>query len=151
MADLILIEQVQAYLVAQGVVRLPNTSGPVPMCWLDPRDGAPEPKAPEAVTVTLIPSLTIPGSWLEGVVLEEKIVDIMVRSKFSAPGELVQRQIRGQLEERKNIFFGTLRVEWSKQWRGIQRVTSDETSYTTVQSFRIACRVKSLAGLPYAP
>lgn len=152
MAELILIEELRAYLVAQGVVRLAEgAGGALPPCWLDPEDGAPEPDAADDATVTLTGPLTIPQEWQTGTMLEERIVDVVVRARSSARAELIQRQIKGQLEEKVNVFLGALRIEHCKLWRGDQKLASDETTYTRMQSFRIAARVKSLAGLPYAP
>jgi hypothetical protein len=156
MADLFLIREVRAYLIAQGVVQAAETASTgdysPPRCWLDPRDGAPEPKVAsgEDAVVTITSTLTIPGEWLEGRYLEQRIVEITTRAGSSERAELVQRQIRNVLEEQVNTFFGDLRIESSKLWRGDQKISSDATSYTRSQSFVIAARVKSLAGLPYA-
>lgn len=151
MADLHLIEELRAQLITSGVVQA-QTAAPsltVPSVWLEPRDGVPEPRTGENVTVTLREGTEIPGEWLEGF-LEERVVDVIVRSRQSAPGKLVQRSVRGLLHDRREFFLGGLRVEWSHVWRGTQLLGSDETAYTTLQAFRVACRVKSLAGLPYA-
>lgn len=152
MANLHLIEELRAQLITDGTVQA-QTAAPsttLPSVWLWPRDGAPEPRAGENITVTLRPGAEVPGDWHEGF-LEERIVEVIVRSRTAAPGELVQRTVRGLLHDKREYFLNNLRVEWSHLWRGTQPVTSDETSYTTIQSFHVACRVKSLAGLPYAP
>lgn len=152
MPELILIEEIRDQLVTDGVGQLPQAapSTVVPSIWLHPRDGAPEPRAGEDATLTLIATGQVPNREHEGF-LEERVVDVVVRSRKSKPGELLQRVVRSKLHDRREFFLSDLRVEWSMLWRGTQPLASDETSYTTVQSFRIAARTKSLAGLPYAP
>lgn len=160
MADLIVTEELQDFLVAQGVVQRPPGDASLPVIWLDKRDGAPEPRPFTStgsvdadgvkVTVTLRRSgtaaLPVLTAWLEA-----PVVDVIVRAWKSPQGELVQRQIRNLLHEKKMLQIGDLQTEWIAVWRGAQPVAADETSYTTVQSFVIEARVKALAGLPYVP
>jgi hypothetical protein len=152
MADLILIEQLQAFLIAQGAVRAPGTTGSVPTCWLDPRDGAPQPGvdklAAETVTVTLKPTGGTPPPWFEEAV-ERRTVDIIVRAAKSPQGELTHRVIRGLLSGKRLFMMGALLVQESQLWRHVQPLGSDEHSYDTVQSFIFSARVKSLAGTTY--
>lgn len=151
MADLLVAEEVQTYLIAQGIVRDPPVPGPLPPCWIDPDEGAPEPAEDVEATVTLFSIGEIPQEWLEGTFLQERVLDVVVRARHPRDGELLQRDIRVALEEKKNVMFGQLRIEWSKLFRGVQYLDSDHESHRTLQSFRIAARMKSLAGLPYVP
>lgn len=143
--DLIPAEQLKAYLIAQGVVQdqSVNPSSTIPGVWMNPRDEAPEPRAGENVAVTILDGPEIPREWLEGF-LQEKVFDFVVRSRKKVDGVLIQRKIRAAFEEQKGVNFGQLRIEWSKLFRGEQPVTADETSYTSIQSFRIAYRTVSL-------
>lgn len=169
MADLIVVQELQAYLVAQGVGQLPGAtpSLTVPSIWLAPRDGAPLPredkatKAPlEHVTVTLKdPMLTSPSSLEEW--MEEAFIDIIVRAHQSAACQLVHRQIRGLIVPydasggRKQWMMNNLLVEYSDQWRMEQELpmlrsvaqTDAHATYDRVASYRFACRRKVLAGL----
>jgi hypothetical protein len=145
MADLIPAEEIRSYLVGLGVVQAQDAPPSVlhPSIWLNPRDEAPEPREGEDVAVTVFSEAEIPRDWYEGF-LQERIFDFVVRSRKKVEGELVQRAIRAAFEEKKGVMFGQLRIEWSKLFRGEQPVTSDETSYTSIQSFRIAYRIVSL-------
>lgn len=165
MPELVLIEELGDYLVAQGVARAGNGPvGALPPVWLAPIDGVPQPDGDDTAAVTLSPNTVIPGEWLEGF-LEERAIDVYVRADDSRIGELLQRQVRRLLDERKEIFVGALRLEWSKHFSGPHPIrlaagSSDvagdssapaSRTYDTVQTFRMAARVKSLAGQPYAP
>lgn len=152
MADLILTEQLQAHLVEEGIGQHPSAAADedLPSIWLNPRAGAPEPRDGENATITLVATNQVPGRPLEGF-LETRIVDVIVRARKSPLGELIQRQIRAELDDRREYFLNDLRIERSHLWRGLQPTGSDETSYQTNQSFLIEARTKSLAGLPYSP
>lgn len=158
MAELHVIEELQAYLVAQGVAQQPDQtpSLTVPSIWLQPRDGAPAPRrAPkggdylEAATITLVDTNTTGPPELEAW-LEETFVDITVRSRFAAPGKLIQRQIRGLLTPTGDLFgrkgwqMNNLRVEYSTIWRGDQPVDADDVSYRRVQSIRFGVKRTAL-------
>lgn len=149
MADLIVIEQMRAHLIAQGLVRAWETDGAAPPCILDPRDGAPEPVDPDLSTVTLVQTLHVPVEIMEQRYLAEPVVDVIVRSRTSPRAVLLQRSIRGVLADRRLFEMGDLLVERSLVWREDQQLDADERCYTRVQSFRLLCRIKALAGLPY--
>jgi hypothetical protein len=143
--DLIPAEEIKAYLVAQGIVQdneiAPSTA--LPGVWLNPRNRAPEPRVGENATVTIYTGPEIPGEWLEGF-LQERLFDFVVRARKEPQGEVIQRKIRAAFEEKKHVLFGQLLIEWSKLANGEQPVTSDETSYSSIQGFRIAYRIVSL-------
>jgi hypothetical protein len=143
--NLIPAEEIKAYLVAQGIVQ-DNAATPStlkPGVWLNPRDRGPEPRAGEDATVTIYTGPEHARDWYEGF-LQERLFDFVVRARKQPQGELLQRQIRAALEEKKGVMFGQLRVEWSKLDRGEQPLTSDETSYSSIQGFFIAYRIVSL-------
>lgn len=147
MANLDLAEQVRAYLVTAGAVSAgeSGTSTPPP-CWFDPRDGAPEPPMGDdqnAAVVTLLTGLEIPGTMNEGFI-QERVLEVRVRAKTRPRAELIQRQIRGLINEKKNTLMGALLVEQALLWRGVQPIASDETSWTLTQSFRVMFRITSL-------
>lgn len=162
MPDLIVIEELQDYLVAQGVGQLPSAapSTGLPVVILAPRDGAPLPRTGENATITLIDTMLRAPTGLEPW-LEETFVDVIVRSRTASPGKLIQRTIHGliapfdQTGGRKNWMMGALRVEYSTEWRGDQPLPTREAvtesnpriTYDRVQSFRFGCRRKILAGL----
>lgn len=147
MAELFVLEELRAFLIAQGVAQAQNAtpSTVLPSVWLNPRDGAPLPRAGEDVTVTLIDTNTTGPPELEAWI-EETFVDIFVRSRKLPAGRLVQRQIRGLLSPigdlygRKHWTMGGLLVEYSTIWRGDQPVGADADTYTRVQSFRFGVR-----------
>lgn len=162
MAEVVVIEQLQDYLVAQGVGQLPGAvpSMILPSIWLAPRDGSPLPRAGENVTVTLIDTnLASPAGLMAWI--EETFVDIIVRSRGASEGKLVQRNIKKLLVPfdahggRKQWTMGTLLVEQSIEWRGDQPLpqpltTSSEDphiTYDRVASYRFSCRRKILSGL----
>lgn len=163
--ELILVEELQAYLVAQGIGQLPDPAAhppslTLPSVWLLPRDGAPLPRAGENVTITIRdPNLTGPSdleAWIE-----ESFIDIIVRSRQAGAGKLVQRSIRKLIIPfdshggRKQWMMNSLLVEQSMMWRGDQELPQRQSiaegdshlTYDRIQSFRFRCRRKILAGL----
>jgi hypothetical protein len=162
MAELVLVEELAAYLVAQGIGQRPSVapSTSVPSIWLMPRDGAALPRAGENITVTL--NDTLPGpdqglmAWVEGT-----IVDVTVRSRQPGPGKLVQRAIKRLLVPfdahggRRQWMMNSLLVESSYEWRGDQPLPSVESAssdnphvtYDRIASYRFSVRRKILSGL----
>ena len=171
MADLIVVQELQAYLIAQGVGQHPSAapSLTVPAIFTQPRDGAPLPRNLDRdsngrwvgeTTVTIKdPMLTSPSSLEEWI--EEAFIDIIVRAPQSATCQLVHRQIRGLIVPfdasggRKQWMMNNLLVEYSDQWRLEQELpmlravaqTDAHATYDRVASYRFACRRKVLAGL----
>lgn len=171
MADLLVAQELQSYLVAQGVGQDPDDtpSLTLPSIWLQPRDGAPLPRvdkstgiALEAVAITIKdPMLTSPSSLEEW--MEEAFIDIIVRAHQPAMAQLVHRQIRGLIVPfeasggRKQWMMNNLLVETSTQWRMEQELpqlrgiaaTDSHRTYDRVASYCFACRRKILAGLAF--
>lgn len=158
MPELILIEELRAYLLAQGVVQAQNTapSTSVPSIWLDPREGAPEPRQGENVTVTLVDMMLAGPNGLDAW-MEDTFVDVIVRSRTKSPGVLTHRVIRNLLAPiadhagRKHWTMGSLLVERSTMWRPEQPVVFQDQqlrTYTRTAAYRFECRRQALAGTP---
>jgi hypothetical protein len=165
MAELILVEELQDYLVTAGVGQLPSEdpSLTVPSIWLQPRDGAPEPRREsesegaafsEDATITLVDTMLGPPQALEAWI-EEAFVDIVVRSRKASTGKLIHRAIRGLIHPndahggRKMWEMNNLLVEYSTIWTSEQPVVADEFTFTRKAGYRFGCRRKVLAGEPY--
>lgn len=152
--DLIVVEQLQAYLVAQGIGRMPERepSSPLPSIWTMPRQGAAMPIVKdgewlEEQTITLDDKqLTGPPgveAWLE-----DCFVDVIVRSKNAGAGKLVHRTIRGLLQPigaspagRRDWMMGGLHVLYSSIWRSEQPLppVDNGLTYDRVASYRFRC------------
>lgn len=169
--DLLVAQELQSYLIAQGVAQHPDTapSLTVPSVWTQPRDGAPLPRddkttkaALENATITIKdPMLTSPSSLEEWI--EEAFLDVIVRARQPAMAQLIHRQIRGLIVPfdssggRKQWMMNNLLVEYSDQWRMEQELpqlrgvaaTDAHVTYDRVASYRFACRRKVLAGLAF--
>ena len=163
MADLFVISELRDYLVSSGACQAPDqpVSMVLPSVWEDPRDGAPEPRPGEDVTITLRDTMLAPAASLEAWI-EETFVDVIVRSRKPAQGKLVQRAIRDLIHPitahggKKQWTMGALVVEYSTIWRSDQKLppppgVTNPVSYDRVQSFRFGCRRKALAGQPTVP
>lgn len=148
-----MLEQLRAHLVANTLVRLPDTAGAAPVCVLPgaPDDGTPLPPDGEQVLVELEAGPRVPGRPFSDKWIEHRIVHVIVRSRSPWPGELLQREIAALIVERRGEYFADLRVEWCRLYRGDQVTGTSSGCLERTQSFSIAARVKSLAGNPYAP
>lgn len=159
MADYHVIDELRAYLLAQGIVQA-QTASPsttLPSIWLDPRDGARLPRDGEDVTVTLRDTMLAAPDRLQAWE-EVAYIDVITRARKEPAGKLVQRSIRNLLHPisahggKYQWTMGSLLVAYSTVWRGDQPLPrdGDAITYDRVQSFQIACRRQSLAGQPYA-
>lgn len=153
MPELLAVDELGAYLVAQGVAQDRNDplSATAPSLWIRPRQAAPEPRdldpengdtEDEGATVTL--STTRVGmpspmeSWLE-----ETLVDVIVRARSVKRAEMLHRTIRGLLTPgdqpggKKAWDMGALHVQHSLLWRPEQELptTNNGLTYDRVQSF----------------
>ena len=159
---LIVIEELQDYLIAQGVGNHPDTapSTSVPRVFLKGRDGARLPEIPdETTTIVLSDTMLAPAAELAAF-LEEAFVDITIRSTSAATAKLTHRAIRNLLHPeaahggRKQWMMGNLLVQYSTIWRGEQELPpppgsadsrSDVRTYDRVASYRIGCNRSALA------
>jgi hypothetical protein len=157
---LIVVEQLQAYLVTQGIGQLPSVdpSTTLPSVWLMPRQGAAMPRTNggewlETQTITLHdPNLTGPPgveAWLE-----DTFVDIIVRSRNAGEGKLLHRTIAGLLHPvgvapvgKRNWTMGGLHLLYSSIWRREQALPTVENglTYDRVASYRFRCARSDLA------
>lgn len=163
MAELILAEELQDYLIEQGVGTMPPPkSGPpinvdLPSIWLEPRDGAPQPRAGlEAATVTLVDAQLGGPNTLEAW-LEEAFVDVIVVARHNAAAKLIHRGIRNLIHPieshggRKQWLMSDLLVEYSTIWRAEQPLAQSDAAYSRTASYRFCVRRKALAGTPDTP
>src|SRR4051794_28428379 len=119
MPDLIVVEELQDYLVAQGAGQLPAAapSLTLPSVWLSPRDGAPEPRDGENATITLIDTNLAAAPDLEAWI-EEAYVDVIVVARQNAAAKLIHRGIRDLIHPmsahggKKQWTMGVLLVEY---------------------------------------
>lgn len=143
----IVLEELSAYLIAQGVARAGGTTGSLPPVWLDPKDGPRQPETPDTLAVTLLRTGQIPMGHLEGF-LEEPVVDVVVRARNAREGELLQRSIRLLLNDKANFTIGALTVQWCLLWRGVQPLPLPQgakiKTWDSTQSFRMQIRVAHL-------
>ena len=149
----IVVEQLQAFLVAQGVGQLPGTTPSTahPSIWTMPRQGAAMPRTKdgawlESQTITLNDTQLMgpPGlaAWLE-----DAFVDVIIRSKNAGEGKLLHRTIRGLLHPigalagKRNWTMNELHVLYSNIWRAEQPLppVEDGLTYDRVASFRFTC------------
>jgi hypothetical protein len=150
-ADLLVTAELRAFLVTAGVVRAGETPGAPPACWFNPHEGPKQPVAGETAAVTLIAGLQVPTRVNEAF-MEDRIVDVWVRATSFPVGELLQRSIRGLVNDKRNYLMGALLVEHSILWAGISNVPPESgakiKTYDTRQSFRFMARTAALAGTP---
>jgi hypothetical protein len=162
MADLVVVEELQVFLVAQAIGQLPSAapSLSLPSVWTLPRDGAPLPRDGENATITLRDPIIRLASEMEAWV-EEAFVDVIVRARQARVGKLLQRRMLELIVPytapggHYQWMMGALLVEQSVVWRGDQempqrqRVTEGDphATYDRVASYRFRCRRKILAGL----
>lgn len=142
----ILTEELSAHLVAQNLVTADraNPTAAKPSVWLNPRAGAPQPRPPELVTVTLIekrvPSRVDMDPWMATF-----WVWVVVRAGEERDAILLQRTFldllspRDQLHGRQLWQCNTLPVQRSVVCSEDQPAGQDETSYTRTQAFRFDC------------
>lgn len=158
MPELLVVEELQDYLVAQGVGQLPGNppSTTLPSVWLAPRDGAPRPRSGENVTITIVDTQLGSINELEAWI-DETFVDIIVVARQNTAAKLTHRVIRNLIHPieghggRKMWTMGQLQVELSTVWRGDQPLHQDDATYSRTASYRFQCRRKALAGTPETP
>jgi hypothetical protein len=174
-ADLDVLQELQTYLVAQGIGVVPFNPKPadgvqVTTIWTYPRDGAALPRNIAKVngvlqgetTVTLVDTNLRSPSSLEPW-MQEAFVDVIVRSPQAFTGKLVQRAICALIAPgdlpggRHQWMMGALLVETSTEWRGDQPLpqrqavgeSDSHATYDRIASYRFQCRRKILAGTTF--
>lgn len=161
MSSLIVVEQLQTYLIEQGIGQHPDTapSLTVPSIWTMPRKGAKMPRKPdkggrllENMTVTLHDQ-NLAGPPGVAAWLEDTFVDVTTRSINPAEGKLLHRTIAGLLAPigkvggRKHWTMHELLVQESRIWRREQALPPVEggTTYDRVASYQFRCARSTLA------
>lgn len=159
MAELDVAEELQAYLVAQGVGKLPaDADGEHPVIILAPRDGAPQPQKDgsgrfgQVSTVTITTILAARPNPLD-FAIDESFIDLVVRARTNGAAKLLLRQIRGLLNPNSAIGgkrmwqMGAINpVECCLPWRGAQPIGADENSYDWSESYMFSVRRAILGG-----
>lgn len=165
--ELIVVNELQDYLVAQAVAQMPATAPSTtrPAVYANPLDGAALPRqtagdaAAESAAITLR-SVSRPAPDVNEEAWEEEAVEVIVLAAAEETAELLQRQLRRLLAPagtpggRKMWTMGALLVESCAVWTGSQPMPVDPSRFQgfgRTQTFLFTCRVKSLAGLPYTP
>lgn len=148
MTDLILEEQLKAFLVTNNVVRAAKDgTGPLPWCALNLKDGPAQPTGNDTATVMLRRSGGFSTDHLEGF-LEQPVVEVIVRATNSVAGVLIQRRIRTLLNDRSDFDLGQLHVQWCLLWRDAQPVPSLPgavvSTYDTTASYSFQIRMADL-------
>lgn len=161
MPELLVAEQLSDYLIAQGLVAAVESAPTMalPSVWINPRDdGAPQPRAGEATTVTLVTVST--GRAPNAPWCQLDVVDVVIRATDERAGQLLGRQVADllapldQLGGRKQWTMGDLLVERSDVFRPAQPIRLSQgtgRTYDTAQAFQFFCRRKALAGTPLVP
>jgi hypothetical protein len=149
----IVVEQLQAFLVAEGVAQLPEVPPATtkPSVWLQPRQGAAMPRTEngnwlETETITLNDTQLNGPPGLEAWI-EDTFVNVTIRSKNAGEGKLLHRQIRGllapvgKLAGRKGWTMAGLKILGSSIWRNEQPLPPIDggLTYDRVASYRIRC------------
>ena len=169
MAELLVIDELRDYLIAAGAVQAQDAvpSLTVPSVWINPRDGAPQPRRNSAgvwlenAVVTLVDTNLMGPPHLEAWI-EEAFIDVIVRARLGSTAKLTQRSIKkllapmGDMYGRKHWTMNSLLVEYSREWRGDQQVPSLQSAentgaghltYDRVAGYVFGCRRKILSGL----
>jgi hypothetical protein len=155
----IVVEQLQSFLVAQGVGQLPGATPSVtlPSIWTMPRENAAMPRMKDGAFLEK-QTITLHDTNLSGppgaeAWIEDTFVDVIVRSKNDGEGKLLHRAIAGllhpigKLSGRADWTMNELRVLYSQIWRREQALPSVQggLTYDRVASYRIGVARSQLA------
>lgn len=141
-----LLPNLRAYLVTEGVVRVPRVA-PTPQApdapplWLDPEKGAPAPGDMKGVEDGPLVVTALPGGGIppERQLAERRIdiVDFWIRSHSSPEISEFEDALRAALIDKRAWNMADKFVIESLQWRPLQPFTRDEQGliYITAYSF----------------
>lgn len=138
MSQQLLLTALREHLVGEGIVRKPAVAGPVPPCYVEPRDGCPAPGQLSGteqadVVVALFASGGFPArpfeSWWK-----QETVDVYVRAKRAPDAFPLADAIRSAVVDRRGWVMDALPVVESLEWRPLQRLGSDDDGWTFVWS-----------------
>ncbi len=110
--------ELRAYLIAQGIVRLPDTAGPLPSCYVDAPAGCPYgPDFPagsaQAAQTTLDISEDGGTPTVAGLGAIERVrIRIDVRSSSARAASELCRAITEAVDDTRALVIGALRTEW---------------------------------------
>jgi hypothetical protein len=147
-----LLNELRAYLIAQGIGRDPRVAGSLPPIWRQPRDGVPAPGQGSGAEVgaTAVVGLFVNGGYpsapMEGF-LERRSVDIRLRTSHAQIGEQIGVALAVALDDRRYYLAGALRVHESLMERPLQLLASDAHSFDYVTSYVFLVRREELAAL----
>lgn len=131
-----LLDALLAHLVARNIVRRPDVAGAKPPLWREPAGGAPAPGERKGTgndpttMVSVFHSGEIPRSPERGY-SDRPTVDVWIRTKDPRVGPDLARAISDELAPpplgvRYDWTMGGLQLIESRQWRGLQRLGSDQ-------------------------
>lgn len=136
MDDQLLI-QFRAFLVDEGLVREPDTLGPEPTMWLDPRT-MPAPgevpkkgkqhEAADLVTAAF-PAPGVPSRAFHGF-LSHDAIEVWLRAARAPEAYDLEQAITRRMVDKRNWDMGAIHVEESMQLRKFQRMGADAQGYT---------------------
>jgi hypothetical protein len=144
-----LLSELRGYLVAQGIVRLPRTSGsPLPPCWIEDRRGLRAPGEPKDakpgskeeiergadLVVGIEEATEIPPRRHEGFITVFA-VDITYRARTTQIARNVHKQIRDAIVDKRAWMLGSIRIEESLMFRGRQRLRASDQSFDSAAQF----------------
>jgi hypothetical protein len=137
--DVTYLDNVQAHLIAQGVVRDPRVAGSDPPIWRQPREGAPAPdektgvENDAAAVLSIFHTGGIPGGEESGSI-ETVVFDLWLRTKKWPRARVLYQQIYpvfvANSGPRRDWNMAGLQVVESRLWRALQPVSSNKQAYT---------------------
>lgn len=143
-----LLTEFRAHLIAKGIVREPRAAGPLPVMWIEPRDGTPAPgdmegteDSPTAV-LGVFRSGGLPPAWVEQRYVVRPTIDVVLRTKTAKLrdeiGQAIEEEILGSGgggEIKMEWQMGAMTIIQSSLWRALQPLGADEDGFTAVVSF----------------
>jgi hypothetical protein len=129
-----ILEAMRDHLIAEGVVRDPDTVGPLPPLWLSPRDGLNAPdegSKPSYRAPLLAGGFTAPGvpsSPKEGFLVRES-VDVHFRSRNPVAILDLGEQFRRALDDQHNFQMGDRLIQQTQMTVPNQLIVQDEQGF----------------------
>lgn len=128
-----LLEYVRTYLVAEGLVKVPNTAGALPPLVLEPRNGAPAPAEgdfeDEDLVISAFIASGIPSVRHEGFIRTDA-VDFWVRATTPRDAVAFDQELVPLLHDKRGWDMAGLEVIESLQFRALQRLSSGPQGWT---------------------
>lgn len=129
------------YLIAQGIARQPSAAGPGHPLWLEARNGVPAPAEgddsvetdPDAVLGAFRASGIAPAPYDSGTRID--FVDLWIRVAKAPTADVIEKQLRAALLDKRNWTMDTLTVIESLIYREMQRYGSGPDGFDYVVSY----------------